>query len=84
MAQTEKAVKSTISPKFWDHILRFELTTLSFVHSVHNGLVELYNDTLTSPVTWLFAPNHPNYARWLPVHIHDMMKLGKINSDIAV
>ena len=35
-------------------------------------------------MTWLFGLDHPYYARWLPVHIHDMMKLDKTHPDRAV
>lgn len=29
---------------------------------------------------WFFATNHPNYARWLPVHLRDMCVLQKTAS----
>lgn len=30
-----------------------------------------------------FATNHPNYARWLPVHLRDMCVLQKTAPDAA-
>ena len=31
----------------------------------------------------VFALDHPNYARWLPVHIRDMVVLEQRNPDVA-
>ena len=33
---------------------------------------------------WLFALNHTNYARWIPVHLRDMRSLSQIAPDVAV
>ena len=33
-------------------------------------------------ITWFFALDHPNYARWLPGHIRDMMTLHSTAPDI--
>ena len=31
----------------------------------------------------MFALDHPNYARWLPVHIRNMMLLEECHLDVA-
>ena len=30
---------------------------------------------LSKLIPWMFSLNHTNYARWLPVHIRDMIAL---------
>ena len=32
---------------------------------------------------WVFALDHPNYARWLSIHIRDMQRLSTIHPNIA-
>ena len=39
-------------------------------HRDHN--FSLYVESLKELTPWFFALDHPNYARWLPVHINDM------------
>ena len=37
--------------------------------------LDLYVQTLTKIAPWMFALDHTNYSRWLPVHIRDMCEL---------
>ncbi|VDI50437.1 Hypothetical predicted protein [Mytilus galloprovincialis] len=34
-------------------------------------------------IPWFFALDHPNYARWLPVHVRDMMTLNNTAPSVA-
>ncbi|XP_076078833.1 uncharacterized protein LOC143048849 [Mytilus galloprovincialis] len=34
-------------------------------------------------IPWFFALDHPNYARWLPIHVRDMFALDTIAPSIA-
>ena len=61
--------------KYWSLTLEFELTVLIFVKCLHFLDFNLYTDSLTQLVPWLSALNHTNYARYLPVHIRDMLGL---------
>ena len=45
---------------------------------VHPGTAE---DVRTPPL--MFALDHPYYARWLPMHIRDMMLLEECHPDVA-
>jgi len=48
---------------------------LLFVRSLWNPDFHLYIQSLTKLVHWLFALDHFNYARWIPVHLRDMLAL---------
>ncbi|VDI52492.1 Hypothetical predicted protein [Mytilus galloprovincialis] len=34
-------------------------------------------------IPWVFALDHPNYARWLPIHVRDMLSLDTLAPSIA-
>lgn len=61
--------------KYWSTVLDLELLVLSFVRSIRTGDFELYTDTLQTLAPWFFALDHAHYARWLPVHLRDMLSL---------
>ena len=76
-----KEQREAESPQFqyWSITLQFELAILIFVRSLREGNFQLYKDALTSMVPWFFALDHHNYARWLPVHVRDMMSLERMH-----
>lgn len=41
------------------------------------GNLQLYLESLTKIVPWMFALDHTHYSRWLPVHIRDMTLLSE-------
>ena len=41
-----------------------------------------YIDALTKIVPWFFAMVHTNYARWIPVHLRDMVALEEKHPDV--
>ena len=57
---------------FWDLILRYETLILIFVRAHREKNVPLHVNVLEELALLLFALDHVNYARWLPVHIRDM------------
>jgi len=59
--------------KFWSTALNLEMLVLSFVRSLRMGDFALYVDTLQAIAPWFFALDQVNYARWLPVHLRDML-----------
>ena len=65
--------------KFWFLVLQFEIATLIFVRDLREGDFNLYIDALTNIVPWFFALDHIHYARWLPVHIRNMVALRDIH-----
>ena len=68
--------------KFWNLILRLELTLFEFVKSLRTGNFHVYVDTLKSIVPWMFALDHHNYSRWLSVHLNEMCQLKIRNPNI--
>ncbi|CAG2245959.1 unnamed protein product [Mytilus edulis] len=68
---------------FWSLTLKLELIILIFVRSLREGNFNLYKDSLTMLIPWFFALDHPNYARWLPIHVRDMFALDTIAPSIA-
>ena len=57
--------------------MKFQLTILIFVRSLREGKFQMYIEACSALAPWFFALNHTNYARWLPVHIRDMVSLEK-------
>ncbi|WAR01492.1 hypothetical protein MAR_008050 [Mya arenaria] len=72
-------VRQNESPMFlfWALILTLELTSFTFIRSLREGNFQLYVNSLIELVPWLFALDRNNYARWIPVHIKDMLLLKK-------
>ena len=60
---------------YWDTVFNLELAGLIFVRAHHEKNFPLYLDSLKKIVPWFFALDHYHYARWVPVHIHDMENL---------
>ncbi len=48
---------------------------LLFIRSIREGNFQLYMESLTAIVPWMFALDHTHYSRWLSVHIRDMVSL---------
>ena len=65
--------------KFWSSTLDFQLTLFMFVRSIRERNFDLYRTSLIALMPWFFALDHPNYSRWLSMHIRDMNLLGMIH-----
>ena len=76
-AWCEKQCKEQPQFKYWTIVLYLELLYLQFIRSIRERNFKMYIQTLIQIVPWLFALDHINYARWLPVHIADMLNLIK-------
>ena len=48
---------------------------MQLVRSFREANFERYVQYLGQIVPWMFAFDHTNYARWLPIHIKDMVQL---------
>ena len=60
---------------FWYMILAMELTTLSLVRAFREANFVLYCQALSALIPYFFTNNNTNYARWLPIHLRDMLTL---------
>ena len=74
---TWRRQKESLFPqfKFWSITLNMQLVLLLFVRSLRTGNFDLYKLALRKILPWLFALDHTHYARWLPVHLQDMLDL---------
>lgn len=60
---------------YWLQVMELESLMLVYVKSIREGHFPLYVESLTHLAHWMFALDKTNYARWLPVHIRDMLLL---------
>ena len=68
--------------KYWTLVLHFQITILQMIYSLRAGKFVKYVESLSKLMPWLFALDHTNYARWLSVHIRDMVQLESIHPEI--
>ena len=67
---------------YWDRVMQLEEILCQFVKSLRTGNFVLYVEALQMMMPWVFAFDHVNYARWLTVHIRDMLKLESTHPDV--
>ena len=63
-------------------VLDLEVEILIFVRSIREGNFPLYVQSLRSLVKWFFALDHFNYARWIVVHVFDLISLHITHPDV--
>ena len=68
---------------YWFITLELELLALAFVRSLRTGDFQMYLDILPHIVPWFFSLNHTHYARWMSVHLTDMVSLESKHPDVA-
>ena len=60
---------------YWSLVLNLQVEILVFVRSIREGNFILYVQSLRNLLKCFFAMDHFNYARWLTVHVFDLMSL---------
>ena len=65
--------KASVHFDYWLKTLSLELLLLRYIRSLRDGNFELYVESLTKIMPWIFSLDHTHYSRWLPVHIRKMM-----------
>ena len=60
---------------YWKIILELMVDVLIFVRSIREGRFLLYVSSLRKLIIWYFALDHYHYARWLSVHLYDLLAL---------
>lgn len=68
--------------KYWSTIMELELLICRFVRSLREGDFLLYVQVCDELCAWFHVMDHTNYARWLPVHVRDMVQLSEKHPDI--
>ena len=61
--------------QYWNTVIDLEALLCQFIKSIRTGNFKLYVNALQRIVPWLFTLDHVNYARWLPIHLRDMVML---------
>jgi len=76
--------RTKVCPQFhyWSLVLELEVSILTFVRSLREADFDMYLDTLWELLPWFFALDHTHYARWIPVHLRDMMSLHRTHPDV--
>ena len=67
---------------FWSQTLKLQLLVMSFIRSIRSGDFNLYKTTISLLMPWFFAFNHTHHARWLSVHLCDMLQLQETNPEV--
>ena len=68
--------------QFWYIILQLELYIMIYVRAIREGNFQLYVQALSKIVPWFFALDHTHYARWIPVHLRDLVSLKECHPNI--
>ena len=63
--------------KYWSTIMELELLMCRFIRSLREGNFPLYVQVCDELCPWFHVMDHTNYARWLPVHVRDMVQLSE-------
>ena len=79
----EKRIEVSPQFQYWVMIMKLELLVLVYVRSLREAKFSLYVAVLAELAPWFFALDHTHYARWLPIHIRDMMTLPEQHPDVA-
>ena len=68
---------STSSPNayYWLTTIDLQTKLFMFVRSIREANFDLFVRCLEELLPWVFALDHTNYARWLPVFIEDLKRL---------
>ena len=70
----QKAETSTMT-LYCKNISEMQIHILIFIRALRESNFELYVVSLKSLKKWFFALDHYNYARWLSVHLLDLLSL---------
>ena len=69
---------------FWKLVLEVQINILIFIRSIREGNFSLYISSLRNFVKWYFALDHYNYARWISVHLFDLLSLEKTSPHLLI
>ena len=70
-----KKLLSSSMAHYWSLIINLQIEILVFVRSIREGDIHLYVQSLRNLLKWFFTLDHTNYARWLTIHVFDLISL---------
>ena len=59
----------------WFHVIELQLSLFLFIQSICEETFDLFNCTVDTMLSWAFALDHINYARWMSVFICNLKSL---------
>ena len=80
---TAKMSALNLQFQYMHRVLQLELVILVYTRSIREAKFGLYKSSLTGLAPWFMMLKHTHYARWLPVHIRDMVTLSELHPQIA-
>ncbi len=78
---TTKA-RQSVHFDYWLKTLSLQRLLLRYIRSIREGNFQLYVESLTQIMPWMFALDHINYSRCLSVHIRDMITFSNKHPDV--
>ena len=69
--------------QFWNLVLSMELTIFLLIRALREANFSLCCQSLTELIPYFFANNNVNHARWLPIHLRDMLTLKEKHPKVA-
>lgn len=79
----EKKRKESPQFQFWELVLSMELVMFSLIRSFREANFTLYCESLSALIPFFFANNNINYARWLSIHLRDIVSLHQTHPQLA-
>ncbi len=80
-SEVEMSGESPLSYHEWHAKRKSESPQLQFWNMIID--FDLYREALSELIPYFFANNNTNYARWLPIHLRDMMSLDNQHPEVA-
>ncbi len=69
--------------EFWNSYIEMVGLLLRFIRATREGDWQLHLECVRELIPWMFAYDHANYSRYLPVYYCQMMSLEKTHPDAA-
>ena len=67
---------------YWRLEINLQNEILVFLRSIREGNFHLYVQSLRNLLKCFFALDHTNYARWLTIHVFDLIPLPITHPDV--
>ena len=78
----EKCIKHSDTFAFWKNYIQMVKLLLAYIASERNGGIRGHINAFSNMLTYGFACNHLNYARWGSVYIAEMHLLEELHPEI--
>ena len=75
MIGVKNVLKNTPQFDYWYTCWKLELLYLQFLRSQREQTYVAYVESLSKIIPWMFALDHYLYARWMSVHLRDLLAL---------